>query len=74
MIMAELNLKPCPFCGGRVKFVERIESPSHNDTTVCCTGCNMEFSYSQDFAFSKSARVALNEPFEEHWNRRVDNG
>ena len=74
MIMYESKLKPCPFCGGWVKLVERIEVRSHIDTTVCCTGCHMEFSYSQDFGISKAARVALNEPFEECWNRRADNG
>lgn len=67
--MAEL--KPCPFCGGAVRFVEGSSRIDLEHVEFKCTACGMLFSHSQNFAYSSAARVALNESFEEIWNRRV---
>lgn len=68
------KLEKCPFCGGTIKFLKRTENIITVHTEVECMGCHMAFEYDQDFAFSKKARVAVNEPFETVWNRRVNNG
>lgn len=70
--MAELA--PCPFCGGRIKIVERKLSIVNVHTKAECMRCGMLFEYGQDFAYSKKARVAINEPFETMWNRRAEDG
>ena len=65
------NLKPCPFCGGRVILTERQEYMGFIYTKVGCEDCYMFVSYSQEFTVSKKARFARNDPFETAWNRRV---
>lgn len=68
------KLEPCPFCGGSIEIVERHLSIVNVYTKAECMGCHMVFEYDQDFAFSKKSRVAINEPFETMWNRRVEDG
>jgi len=68
--MAEL--KPCPFCGGEISLKSGTQSISFIDTEWECGGCRMEFSYCQDFAYSRKAKVAINPSFVEVWNRRVE--
>lgn len=70
--MAETALKPCPFCGGYIKLMERTEIIQKVHTKVECMGCRMEFEYEQHFAYSKKAIVAINKPFETVWNGRVN--
>ena len=72
----ENKLKRCPLCGGKIDGMERKETPMEIRTKATCTTCWMEFSYVQDFAYSKSlGRIApLNASFEEAWNRRAGNG
>ena len=65
------ELKPCPFCGGAVRFIESSSRIDCERMVVKCTVCGMLFSHSQDFAYSTAARVALNESFDEIWNRRT---
>lgn len=66
-------MKPCPFCGGLIEIMERIENVTSVYTKAECMGCHMVFEYDQDFTFSKKARVAINSPFETTWNRRAEN-
>lgn len=70
--MAGTRLKPCPFCGGCIRIIERIMKISFVYTKAECMGCQMEFEYNQDFALSKKARVAINDSFETAFNRRVE--
>ena len=67
------KLKSCPFCGGEIAIDTRKLSIESTVTGCHCTGCYMEFAYCQDFAYSRKARVAINDSFEEAWNRRSDN-
>ena len=67
-----VKLKSCPFCGGELRIDDRKLSIESVVTKSHCTGCNTQFEYCQDFAFSKKARVPINESFEEIWNRRVE--
>ena len=67
-----VELKPCPFCGGAVRFIEGDVFIDYAITTVECATCEMTFSQKQFFTYSNTARVALNESFYEVWNRRVD--
>ena len=66
------ELKPCPFCGRPIQCTEVMENLAYTITKAECTGCGMEFEYEQDFKFSKSGRAAIQEPFEEAWNRRAE--
>lgn len=65
-------LTPCPFCGGNVKITEYCIMTYSIDTAAECDVCGMEFAYSQDFAGSKTSRVALKPSFEELWNGRTE--
>lgn len=69
--MDEIKLRPCPFCGSRIRFDEAKENIVLRAIKVTCMGCRMTFSHEQDFAYSKTARIALNDSFEYTWNRRV---
>ena len=66
------NFKGCPFCGGYIKFKSRTGWVDLIRTEVSCTKCGMNFTYEQNFSYSKDARVAMNNSFEETWNNRVD--
>lgn len=68
--MAELNLKPCPFCGGEFSYTRHEERIGELRTMGVCKTCGMRFDYTQDLAFSNAALVALTESFEQLWNRR----
>lgn len=66
------NFKHCPFCGGHIKFEDRIEWIDAIKTEVRCLGCGMEFTYEQNFTWSADDRCAINISFEEIWERRFD--
>lgn len=68
------DFKHCPFCGGYIKFESRIEYFDLIKTEVSCTKCRMNFSYKQNFSYSKNnGRIAMNNSFEEIWDNRIDN-
>lgn len=67
------NFKHCPFCGGYIKFESRMELVDSVKTEVSCTKCGMNFSYEQNFSYSKDGRIAVNNSFEEIWDNRIDN-
>lgn len=60
--MAEL--KPCPFCGGSVRFDETYSFFS--DHVIYCDSC--------DIVFSLDDCTARKDEIAQVWNRRVDNG
>lgn len=68
MKMNDLELKPCPFCGGRVDYWHDIEL---NPVGVQCHTCKMFVRMSgmkQGKVFGDTmARIA------ERWNRRINN-
>lgn len=55
------GLKPCPFCGNHVKFLEPSHTMEHfvNKPTIVCEKCGYEI--------EKSSRLELFST----WNRRV---
>lgn len=67
------NFKHCPFCGGYIKFESRMEWIDSIKTEVSCTKCRMNFSYEQNFSYSKDGRIAMNNLFEEIWDSRIGN-
>ena len=68
------DLKPCPFCGGRIKYNTAMITKENTWIEAECAGCGMVFRHSQDFVYSAIARVARNESFETVWNRRANDG
>ena len=68
--MAEF--KQCPFCGWEIAIDTRKLSIESTVTSCHCTRCYMVFIYRQDFAYSRKARVAINDSFEEVWNNRAE--
>ena len=72
MIMNEINLKRCPFCGGEAEIVPTGNSiVGWKRTEVRCKLCKMGRSFrwisrkfDRDFIWEKTA---------EQWNRRVEN-
>lgn len=58
------DLKPCPFCGGDVRFDKAYSY--FRDSVIYCDGCDMVFTL-DDCAASDDDIVRV-------WNRRADNG
>ncbi len=62
-MMSEIELKPCPFCGGKAKFAlgeEYREEHKQANDWVECESCGVETAY-----FDTAEEAA------EAWNRRV---
>lgn len=62
--MDNIDLKPCPFCGGNVRFV-RLYS-YFRDSVIYCDGC--------DIVFTMDDYDAVDDDVARAWNRRIDNG
>lgn len=66
----EIELKPCPFCGGEAKYRNRVNrnwTPAKSVCCVYCTKCNASTDLYDDdlgdFSYMKKATEA--------WNRRA---
>lgn len=59
-----IELKPCPFCGGDVRFDKAYSY--FRDSVIYCDGCGMVFTL-DDCAASDDIIVRA-------WNRRCGNG
>ena len=65
LTMAEYKLKPCPFCGGKAKFV--YEMPQG---TMVCQKCGARVAiFSDAYEQGDCKDKAI-----EAWNRRAENG
>ena len=65
------NMKNCPFCNGSLVYDARKTAIWSIETKCHCDSCGMQFTYNQEFAYSKKSRVPIDEPFEKVWNSRV---
>lgn len=65
----EIELKPCPFCGGKAKM-------KNNDSTLNCSAfcekCNVIMK--RNFKGHSRLKEILEELMAEEWNRRVNDG
>ena len=59
-----VDLKPCPFCGGNVRFDEAYSY--FRDIVIYCDSCDMVFTL--DDCETTASEIA------DAWNRRADNG
>lgn len=57
------ELKPCPFCGGDVRFDEAYRY--FRDNMIYCDGCDM--------VFTLDDCTASDDDIARAWNRRADN-
>lgn len=65
--MAEnVELKPCPFCGGESKAYREGYGFGGKGVVECTCGAQMVYQYDGDFDIIEKAV--------ENWNRRADNG
>lgn len=67
------ELKPCPFCGGKAKIINYIDSrffPTVNKAYVKCIKCHS----SGDVFKQKNNSIDYIEEAIEAWNRRVEDG
>ena len=64
--MAETELKPCPFCGG--KAVLSHDHTGLGSSYIRCEKCGIE-----SIRFIKSFEIASDDRAVEFWNRRVGN-
>lgn len=60
--MAEIELKPCPFCGGSVRFDKAYSY--FRDSVIYCDDCDM--------VFTLDDCQASDDEICESWNRRSD--
>lgn len=63
-----IELKPCPFCGGKAKFVDFGFGGKHEDWNVKCESCEITFWVPGD----EPGCVTSKEEAAKFWNRRVD--
>lgn len=61
--MAEKELKPCPFCGGKAEMVTEYSDPFECGGVIYCVDCGAKIE------FGCGGEVRLNAV--EAWNRRV---
>lgn len=59
------ELKPCPFCGGNVRF--DVAYSYFRDTVIYCNNCDIVFALD-------NCSKASDDDVARAWNRRVDNG
>ena len=58
------ELKPCPFCGGKVRL--DVAYSYFRDVVIYCDGCDM--------VFTLDDCIATKEQIAEAWNRRYGDG
>lgn len=59
-----IELKPCPFCGGKAFFSQLYLNANDTEESIACTDCSCVFTVD----FLKPDRCDLAEA----WNRRVE--
>ena len=79
--MEDIELKPCPFCGGKAVFTPKSNGSSHYDVhfdfTIKCQGCGCELpkQYSLSFTLGDCGQVIPQNDQRkeaiEQWNRRA---
>lgn len=66
--MAE-GLKPCPFCGGHVQYVQ--SDPTYGITGIFCQGCKALTQWSIDLGIRENYGENADR-WAEKWNRRAN--
>lgn len=75
--MSEIELKPCPKCGGTVKLYSKIDPEDNCDCYAKCLLCKAEYPFKVHFKLKpKSAKIYPQsiEKAKRIWNRGADNG
>ena len=68
--MSEMELKPCPFCGGKAQYIERgNQHVGISQTEIKCRRCNTKQTHKwirlkYDFDYVRKTTV-------DGWNRRI---
>ncbi|EHK77735.1 hypothetical protein SM0020_12445 [Sinorhizobium meliloti CCNWSX0020] len=61
--MSEIELKPCPFCGGAAERIDIIDGENAGGSCICCTVCqasgNVEFGRKENFVSNWNSRASL---------------
>ena len=70
--MCNVHLRTCPFCGSEIEYDKRVMTLGSKETEAHCTGCGIRFSYTQDYVLTTKTRIAINDSFEQVFNRRVE--
>ena len=83
IVVDKCELKPCPFCGGRVRF--DVSDEISRTFTGECVGCGMRYEYQESVyrnvvEWSEARRWGIgyplieriNAPFVEVWNNRTN--
>lgn len=71
--MSDIELKPCPFCGGDVGIYDKFDDDIHKYFKIACGYCHLSMAsytyriYSEEDRESTKAYLIL------AWNRRADN-
>lgn len=71
--MSSIELKPCPFCGGKVAMYDKFDDDIHKYFKISCGNCHLSmYSYTYRI-FSAENRESAKTLLVIDWNRRVDN-
>ena len=72
--MADVKLKPCPFCGGEATLFK----DNYNRFGIMCENCNLylgiELECDEELFDGWRARIETPDEVVEAWNRRAENG
>lgn len=71
--MSNIELKPCPFCGGKVAMYDKFDDDIHKYFNISCGNCHLSMHSCTYRINSAENRESAKTLLVIDWNRRSDN-